>query len=81
MSGQEQREALLGHDTSSTTFQCVVLAARDGASASARQALEALCQAYWSPLYGYVRRQGHSPQDAEDITQDRKSTRLNSSPT
>lgn len=31
--------------------------------------LEALCQQYWYPLYAYARRRGHSPQDAEDLTQ------------
>ena len=28
-----------------------------------------LCQAYWYPLYFYVRRLGHSPEDAHDLTQ------------
>jgi RNA polymerase sigma-70 factor (ECF subfamily) len=31
--------------------------------------LAALCETYWYPLYAYVRRQGHSPHDAEDLTQ------------
>jgi len=31
--------------------------------------LEALCRAYWYPLYAFVRRQGHSPDDAADLTQ------------
>jgi hypothetical protein len=29
-----------------------------------------LCRSYWYPLYAYVRRKGHSPHDAQDITQD-----------
>ena len=29
-----------------------------------------LCQIYWYPLYAYVRRQGHSPDDAQDLTQE-----------
>jgi len=29
-----------------------------------------LCQAYWYPLYFYVRRLGHSPEDAQDLTQE-----------
>jgi len=33
------------------------------------EALEALCEAYWFPLYAYVRRCGHSKEDAEDLTQ------------
>jgi len=33
-------------------------------------AMAAFCQDYWFPLYGYARRIGYSPTDAEDITQD-----------
>ena len=36
----------------------------------AAEALEKLCRAYWYPLYVYVRRQGNSPEDAQDLTQD-----------
>ena len=32
-------------------------------------ALEQLCKTYWFPLYAYVRRRGHSKEDAEDLTQ------------
>jgi len=39
------------------------------AGASAADALEALCTAYWFPLYAYVRRHGFSKEDAEDLTQ------------
>ena len=52
-----------------TTHWSVVLAARDPRSPAGRQALETLCQTYWYPLYAYVRRCGHGPQEAEDITQ------------
>jgi RNA polymerase sigma-70 factor (ECF subfamily) len=31
--------------------------------------LEQLCQAYWYPLYAYVRRKGYGPEDAQDLTQ------------
>jgi RNA polymerase sigma-70 factor (ECF subfamily) len=31
--------------------------------------LEHLCQVYWPPLYAYVRRRGHPPADAQDLTQ------------
>jgi RNA polymerase sigma factor (sigma-70 family) len=48
----------------------VVLAARNrAADPEGYSALEALCQAYWKPLYAYVRRRGNSPHDAEDLTQ------------
>lgn len=52
-----------------TTHWSVVLAARQTDSPSARAALEKLCQTYWYPLYAFVRRQGYSPADAEDLTQ------------
>ena len=29
-----------------------------------------LCQTYWYPLYAYVRRRGHGPHDAQDLTQE-----------
>ncbi len=32
-------------------------------------ALEDLCRAYWLPLYSFLRRQGQSPHDAEDLVQ------------
>lgn len=39
------------------------------AGASADDALQSLCAAYWFPLYAYVRRHGFSKEDAEDLTQ------------
>ena len=51
----------------STRWSVVLAARRD--SAHRREALEQLCVAYWLPLYGYLRRRGHSPPDAEDLTQ------------
>jgi len=46
-----------------------VLAAGESDSVRAAEALAALCRTYWYPLYGYVRRKGHSVHDAEDLTQ------------
>jgi RNA polymerase sigma-70 factor (ECF subfamily) len=46
-----------------------VLAAGQRASPQADHALEELCRAYWFPLYAYVRRRGHTKEDAEDLTQ------------
>jgi RNA polymerase sigma factor (sigma-70 family) len=51
-----------------TTHWSVVLAAQ-GESAAAREALEKLCRTYWWPLYGFVRRQGYTPEEAQDLTQ------------
>jgi RNA polymerase sigma-70 factor (ECF subfamily) len=52
-----------------TTHWTIVLAAGRGDSRDADVALEELCRTYWYPLYAYVRRQGHSREDAEDLTQ------------
>ncbi|MBI2929871.1 MAG: sigma-70 family RNA polymerase sigma factor [Verrucomicrobia bacterium] len=52
-----------------TTHWSVVLAAGDPAAPRATEALEQLCRAYWYPLYAYVRRAGHSVEDAQDLTQ------------
>ena len=52
-----------------TTHWSVVLTAKARDSSRSVEALEALCRAYWHPLYAYVRRRGFSPSDAEDLTQ------------
>ena len=46
----------------------VLTAARQDAP-DAGAALEELCRTYWYPLYAYVRRQDHTREDAEDLTQ------------
>lgn len=51
-----------------TTHWSVVLTAQSE-SPAAQEALEKLCRTYWWPLYGYVRRQGYSPEEAQDLTQ------------
>lgn len=52
-----------------TTRWSLVLGARDGDSAASQAALAELCESYWFPLYAFVRRQGHGPDDAADLTQ------------
>lgn len=47
----------------------LVLSAQEADRATAEKALSELCEAYWYPLYVYVRRDGKGPQDAEDLTQ------------
>ena len=51
-----------------TTQWSVVLTAQSE-SPSAGEALEKLCRTYWWPLYGFVRRQGYGPEEAQDLTQ------------
>ena len=38
-------------------------------SPEAREALATLCQAYWYPLYAFLRRQGTPAEDAQDLVQ------------
>ncbi len=52
-----------------THWSVVVLAAQREPSTFARRALSDFCQAYWPPLYTFVRRRGHSPSDAQDLVQ------------
>jgi RNA polymerase sigma-70 factor (ECF subfamily) len=52
-----------------TTQWSQVLAAGQGGETHGRSALESLCEAYWYPLYAYVRRQGNDPDAARDLTQ------------
>ena len=53
-----------------TTHWSVVLGARDKESPDAAEALERLCRTIWYPLYAHVRRLGHAPPEAEDLTQE-----------
>lgn len=46
-----------------------MLSAGDSASPLAETSLGELCQAYWRPLYVYVRSRGHGVDDARDLTQ------------
>ena len=43
--------------------------AAQGRGDDARLALNDLCGLYWQPVYGFLRRKGNSPADAEDLTQ------------
>lgn len=62
-----------GHRQFLTTRWSVVLAAGAGlgeaSGTAARDALAVLCQAYWYPLYAYVRRRGYDPDRSRDLTQ------------
>jgi RNA polymerase sigma-70 factor (ECF subfamily) len=59
-----------GANRFATTHWSVVLAARDRAAPQSREALAALCAAYWYPLYAYIRRRGHDADQAQDLTQE-----------
>jgi RNA polymerase sigma-70 factor (ECF subfamily) len=53
-----------------TTRWSLVLAAGKSPSDEQRAALETLCRHYWPPLYGFVRRKGHTAEEALDLTQE-----------
>lgn len=71
MTGRENAEApgVVAQPLFATTHWSVVLATADGDSPQGSAALEDLCRTYWYPLFVYVRRRGHSPEDAQDLTQ------------
>jgi hypothetical protein len=53
-----------------TTRWTVVLNAGNAHSADQADALAQLCQTYWYPLYAFIRRQGATVEDAQDLTQE-----------
>ena len=52
-----------------TTRWSVIAAARGPDPAAARAALSTLCEAYWYPVYAFIRRWGADPDAARDLTQ------------
>ena len=52
-----------------TTHWSLVVAAAGRGGEPASVALSELCQAYWYPLYAFLRRRGHTADDAADLTQ------------
>jgi RNA polymerase sigma factor (sigma-70 family) len=52
-----------------TTHWSVVLGAQADTKSS-HVALATLCKTYWYPLYSFIRRSGHQPEDAQDLTQE-----------
>ena len=60
--------APIAHGFHTTRWSIVVSAKGD--SCGAHESLAKLCEAYWYPLYAFVRRQGMSEHDAQDLTQE-----------
>lgn len=54
--------------TFATTHWSLVAAAQ-GFSSEAGEALEKLCRIYWPPIYSFARRQGYNTEAAQDLTQ------------
>jgi RNA polymerase sigma factor (sigma-70 family) len=52
-----------------TTQWSLVLAAGNRGSPDAEEALARLCSLYWYPVFAFVRRQGNSSEEAQELTQ------------
>jgi hypothetical protein len=52
-----------------TTRWSLIVGVQGGDSKVRREALSALCEAYWYPLYAFVRHKGHNADDALDLVQ------------
>ena len=63
----------MADDASATRFPTTcwsrIVAARGPVTPEAHAALAELCAAYWYPLYAFIRRTGHGPEEALDLTQ------------
>jgi RNA polymerase sigma factor (sigma-70 family) len=67
----DQHELHSGAAPFANTHWSIVLAAANKENPSrALESLEALCRIYWNPLYAYARRDGATPHDAQDLTQE-----------
>lgn len=53
-----------------TTLWTTILAGQHDQSTSSLAPRDRLCRAYWYPVYAYMRRNGHSSADAQDLTQE-----------
>lgn len=71
MAGSESKERPRSGeaDQFETTQWSAVLAAGQDTTAESREALAKLCEAYWFPLYAFIRRKGATVDDAKDLTQ------------
>ncbi len=66
----EESDSAIRPAASFATTQWSLVREAGGVESSGSQvALEALCHAYWPPLYAFIRRKGLSEEDAKDLTQ------------
>src|SRR5689334_24842162 len=70
MPGPERMERLAANAAQfRTTLWTVVLTAGDRSSPDSDAALARLCQTYWLPVYAFIRKRGHGPEQAKDLSQ------------
>ena len=67
---RQTMHTLPGSSRFPTTRWTLVVAAGDPQRKDSRSALVSLCENYWYPLYAYLRRRGHAPDEAQDLTQE-----------
>ncbi len=53
-----------------STIWMTIEKARDSGPSQSRAAMDELCQAYWQPVYAFIRRKGNDPDRSADLTQD-----------
>jgi RNA polymerase sigma-70 factor (ECF subfamily) len=70
MTDGQTMHTLPGSSQFPTTRWTLVVAAGDPHRKEARSALVSLCEAYWYPLYAYLRRRGYPADQAQDLTQE-----------
>ena len=70
MANGQTMHTLPGSSQFPTTRWTLVVAAGDPQRKDCRSALVYLCENYWYPLYAYLRRRGHAPDEAQDLTQE-----------
>jgi RNA polymerase sigma-70 factor (ECF subfamily) len=58
-----------GASFQTTHWTVVFRAGEPDSEVSAQQALSGFCEAYWPPLYSFLRHRGHSSADAQDLVQ------------
>jgi DNA-directed RNA polymerase specialized sigma24 family protein len=58
-----------GASFQTTHWTLVLLAGRAEATKSTQQALSDFCEAYWPPLYAFLRHRGYPSADAQDLAQ------------
>ena len=70
MNGSPAIQSADGGARAFTTTHWSIVVEAQGESPAAQKALEILCSAYWRPLYGFVRRQGLTREEAQDLVQE-----------
>ena len=68
MKSDESSIGNVAHRFRTTRWTMVLLSGKSQAPGF-RAALGELCRIYWYPLYAYIRRRGHNPEEAQDLTQ------------